>query len=157
MPGRTRRQHWVTAAAAMLAAAHLVACVPGAGGAPEIRMTDAATVELDLYSGRPNPSWPLSQADMRELAAILRGLPPARDQAPPDSLGYRGFVILGDGAALAGHDRLVVYRDLIFAGQDGAAVVLSDPGRSVERWLLARLGAELDPDLRRMIEAGGPP
>lgn len=157
MPGRTRRQHWVAAAAATLAAAHLVACAPGAGGAPETGMTDAATVELDIYSGRPNPSWPLSQADLRALAAILQGLEPTRDQAPPDGLGYRGFVIRGDGAALAGHDRLVVYHDLIFAGQGRAAVVLSDPGRSVERWLAAWLGANLDPDLRQMIEADGQP
>jgi len=49
-------------------------------------------VELDAFSGRPNPVWPLKDAQARELQALLDGATDAV-AAPPAGLGYRGFVI----------------------------------------------------------------
>jgi hypothetical protein len=59
-------------------------------------------VELDVFSGRPNPRWRLSteqidrvRGQLRELAPIS-GLVPADLQGPP-GLGYRGFMIANLG------------------------------------------------------------
>lgn len=48
-------------------------------------------VEIDVFSGRPNPSWALSPAEAGDLAARLRDLP--REGRPRPRLGYRGFVV----------------------------------------------------------------
>ncbi len=50
-------------------------------------------VELDVFSGRPNPRWELDEQRSRELRQLERDLTPAREAAPePPGLGYRGFV-----------------------------------------------------------------
>jgi hypothetical protein len=49
-------------------------------------------VELDVFSGRPNPKWSLSTDKIRELVARLRRLPRGGHQEPGE-LGYRGFLI----------------------------------------------------------------
>ncbi|WP_158854289.1 hypothetical protein [Saccharothrix deserti] len=63
-------------------------------------------VELDIFSGMPNPTWLLSDAQERELIERVTAYP---DQLSPEatddeqfSLGYRGLLVrmikLGDGA-----------------------------------------------------------
>lgn len=48
-------------------------------------------VELDIFSGRPNPTWRLSPGEAGELLEKLRALGPG--SRPRMGLGYRGFVI----------------------------------------------------------------
>ncbi len=52
-------------------------------------------VELDVYSGRPNPSWQLSQTEADDLLALI---PIIQNQTAikaveNDALGYRGFIV----------------------------------------------------------------
>jgi hypothetical protein len=57
------------------------------------------TVEVDLFSGRPNPAWVLSEAQVRRLLEIWNGLKPA-DPAGSEQfprLGYRGLTLAGPG------------------------------------------------------------
>lgn len=56
-------------------------------------------VELDVFSGRPNPRWTLMAGRAAELGQLIRDLEPA-DRPKPPGLGYRGFV-LTSGAAKA--------------------------------------------------------
>ena len=51
------------------------------------------TVELDAYSGLPNPRFQLTAAEREELEDRLHELPATSPAAIPDNLGYRGFVI----------------------------------------------------------------
>lgn len=54
-------------------------------------------VELDMFSGRPNPIWDLDEAAERELLELESNLEPvgrAADEPPP--LGYRGFIYSDD-------------------------------------------------------------
>ena len=51
------------------------------------------SVELDAFSGRPNPQWTLSENESASLLESLRDLPPAGPHASPDQLGFRGFVV----------------------------------------------------------------
>ena len=50
-------------------------------------------IELDIFSGRPNPTWTLSGEAAERLWSLLKGLEPAPPEEPPD-LGYRGFLLL---------------------------------------------------------------
>ena len=62
-------------------------------------MTNAAPgflVELDVFSGRPNPSWPLTPDESRELLARMDRLEPDGPEQRP-VLGYRGFIVYRTG------------------------------------------------------------
>lgn len=95
----------------------------------------SATVEADLFSGLPNPSWSLTAAEAAQLVERIDGLAPAAEMEPPDQLGFRGFVFrlhaggreIASGKSYDGHVRF----------QDSAGPRhLADPGGEFERWLL---------------------
>lgn len=86
-------------------------------------------VELDMFSGRPNPSWDAPAATGRELAKFERNLVPSRAAPEPPALGYRGFVY-GEGR----NARRAFGGALTRAGQ-----TFEDPGRRIERLLLATM------------------
>lgn len=49
-------------------------------------------IELDIFSGRPNPVWTLPTSAEHQIIERIQDLPPA--QAPNvQALGYRGFVV----------------------------------------------------------------
>ena len=54
-------------------------------------------IELDAFSGRPNPRWALDDAQAAELLALLADLPAATPR-PRAALGYRGFLVHRGGA-----------------------------------------------------------
>lgn len=53
------------------------------------------SVQMDVFSGRPNPSWELSPSESGELLKQLSLLPEADTNSAVfnDNLGYRGFII----------------------------------------------------------------
>ncbi len=65
-------------------------------------------VELDVFSGRPNPTWSLSAEQAKELREALQDLPPVDKPAPENALGYRGFLLSNPDRAggLAPHIRI---------------------------------------------------
>jgi hypothetical protein len=101
-------------------------------------------VELDLFSGRPNPRWELDRQARHELKGLLDGLDPALGAfAEPPVLGYRGFRLLrgGSGPSRAYGGRVTT--------PEGA---LQDPARAIERFLLDRLPPRFG-DLREIVAA----
>ena len=54
------------------------------------------TVELDAFSGLPNPKWQLTDVEEVELEKRLQDLPVTEPGAIPENLGYRGFVIVDE-------------------------------------------------------------
>ena len=99
-------------------------------------------VELDVFSGRPNPRWELDDRASQELRQLQGRLTKARETPPePPGLGYRGF-LYGDG------ERVLAYRGYVRT----PAGDLADPTFSIERFLLDRLPAEHSA-LRQRIEA----
>ncbi|MDX6448354.1 MAG: hypothetical protein QOG29_1140 [Gaiellaceae bacterium] len=90
-------------------------------------------VELDVFSGRPNPRWELDEPTANPLRRLLSQLTVAGVTPPePPGLGYRGFVVADDGRELRAYNGYVT----------GSDVVLADPARAVERFLLAQLPPE---------------
>jgi len=50
-------------------------------------------IELDVFSGRPNPGWVLENAEVDTINHMLQNLPPCKTPVPTDGLGYRGFIL----------------------------------------------------------------
>lgn len=51
------------------------------------------TVELDVFNGRPNPTWTLKTEESVKPINMLKSLPPVDNTPTEDGLGYRGFVL----------------------------------------------------------------
>jgi hypothetical protein len=107
-------------------------------------------VELDVFSGRPNPRWELDEPSAKVLRQLLRRLPITADSPPePAGLGYRGFVFTDDSGPSRAYKGYVIRTD----------VVLADPSLTVERFLLDRLPTEFQELGRRValeLERVGP-
>lgn len=98
-------------------------------------------VELDVFSGRPNPHWELDGSSSQTLRQLQGRLTAARRApAQPPGLGYRGFLYSDP----TGHAR--AYRGYVTT----ARAVLADPSLSIERYLLDQVPAQYDA-LRRRI------
>ena len=64
-------------------------------------------VELDVFSGRPNPRWPLTPEEAEDLSArISRLAPVSGTRDVPTGLGYRGFNVY---SATTGAPQLWLY------------------------------------------------
>lgn len=105
----------------------------------------AIDVVADVYSGRPNPSWRLSESAealwRRAMAETSTGTP---ESAPPlPKLGYRGLRVL-DG------DRETVVLGGFLRNATGTRV---DSGRRLERWLIGTAADTLTPDALETLEA----
>ena len=103
-------------------------------------------VEVDLYSGRPNPHFRLEPAAAGELMRRLAALPPSPGHAAPrEGLGYRGLRIEA-GATEASVAEIVVSDGVVLVrDRSGAEHVLGDPSRGLERWLIEAGAASMDP------------
>ncbi len=105
-------------------------------------------VVLDIFSGRPNPSWVLPHPLEAELVARLEALrpAPAEDVPEPPGLGYRGFIVQAplDSKFLA---PVRVYRGMV----QRASEKYVDPERQLERWLLDTAGLSLEGNLEGMV------
>src|SRR5262245_12000975 len=101
-------------------------------------------VELDAFSGRPNPQWRLTESEGAALARLIADLEPAATGSPsdPPGLGYRGFRLEGATGEIR------VYQG--FVRSPGR--VLADGNRRVEGFLLDHLPEALN-DLRPWLEA----
>ena len=68
-------------------------------------------VELDVFSGRPNPSWVLTATEADGLESRLAQLPRSSAPVPAGRLGYRGFIVHdGDARIAIGGGLIVVSR-----------------------------------------------
>ena len=109
------------------------------------------TVELLVYSGRPNPHIDLDAASQAELARRLAALPVADRAVEADErLGYRGIQVAGPAAAAQPDVHVSLGHVLVHEGS-GATRTLADPQRSLERWLLAMLARRLPAGDRSLV------
>lgn len=102
-------------------------------------------VELDIFSGRPNPRWRVGEEVERRLRALEEAMPPAAAEGQPPALGYRGFLY-----AIAGERRRAFNGRIERPGRP-----LADRELLVERALLDTLPAELAPLRARVAAAIG--
>jgi hypothetical protein len=132
----------------------LLAAISAGGCATEENRTrqgrtqegSAVIVEVDLYSGRPNPTFVVDAAAAAELRRRLDALPPASGTARPrDGLGYRGLRVRAGTPELP-PEVYVSDGTVVVHAADGSATRLADEGRALERWLFEAGAAGLGPD-----------
>ena len=87
-------------------------------------------IELDVFSGRPNPTWQLDDAQTMELLALLADLPTAM-QRQAEPLGYRGFLVYRPGLGGEVAAPIRVYAGTVEIDSQPLADV-----RGAEAWLL---------------------
>jgi hypothetical protein len=99
-------------------------------------------VELDIFSGRPNPTWTLTASEASDLASRISKLTHIETKEQrPGNLGYRGFIVQDDNQTIR------AYQGIIEVSIQKAVVFYRDPQRQVELWLLAIARPPLDQDL----------
>ena len=109
-------------------------------------------VEVDLYSGRPNPRARLDPAVAAELVRRIGTLSAAGGAgAPREGLGYRGLRIEGDPSFA---EIFVSGGQVLVREHAGRERRLADPGRALERWLADAVGPALDPDVAAVMRNG---
>ncbi len=141
----------------LAALASLPACSArsAAGQRPQDGAQEAggARVELDIFSGRPNPTWELSQEQERELRERIARLPRAQDGSFPNPLGYRGItaVLSGPGGVDGGGESIRLFAGSVRHQTPGATIFLNDADRQVERWLAETGAPHLEPGVYQSV------
>ncbi len=93
------------------------------------------TVELDVFSGRPNPAWKLSPAESAKLAEMLKDIPPSQMVGAEGGLGYRGFVLSNPERAAGLPTRIRIYNGMVIVDEESSPRSYRDT-HGVERALL---------------------
>jgi hypothetical protein len=114
--------------------------------------SDVAEVELDIFSGRSNPTWALSAADtalfLQKIASLAEN--PTGQLSNP--LGYRGFIVhVTQGAE---ETQVHVQKGTVQVSREGATAYYSDPDHGLERWLLETGRPFLADDVMELAESG---
>jgi hypothetical protein len=91
-------------------------------------------VELLVYSGRENPAWDLTDAEVDELARRLAAAPvgPPPPEAP--GLGYGGFRVTNPSGGRGLPSALTVYQGVALETPSGPQYRRDDA--AIEDWLL---------------------
>jgi hypothetical protein len=114
----------------------------------DIEHSPIIKVELDIFSGRPNPSWELrdgqAQTLLNMLAGIRRSSAERRFRSPPD-LGYRGLY-LRIGADSQPSTWHVFDGNLEHDGQ-----FFDDSARTVEAYVFRSMPEQLRKDLSAIL------
>lgn len=119
--------------------------------APNLR----GIASLDVFSGRPNPTWNLSDTTITALVTELKQLKttPSLEGPDPDSrLGYRGFIVeLTDQTSGEVRHLAIYLGGIVETGMQTKFYV--DPERKTEKLLLESARPYIDPDLYTYIES----
>jgi hypothetical protein len=124
-------------AVAMLAASSLLLLDLHAQAAPGDK---GLTARVLLYSGRPDPTFEITNADeIAQLRALFKQATPEQkaqgESVIPSKLGYKGFIVENPGNVQDLPARLIVYGGALELGTEHKRF-LSDPGARVEAFLL---------------------
>jgi hypothetical protein len=89
------------------------------------------SVEVDVFSGRVNPTFDLEGAEAEEFIVMLSDdVPTGTSATPPSVLGFRGFILTGD--SLLGGDSVRSIRVMpdgyYVESMTGATNFIDDPG-----------------------------
>jgi hypothetical protein len=120
--------------------------------APATQKSSGSTVELDVFSGVPNPTWMLSVPEASELTSRIARL--ASTEATgrrPGDLGYRGFIVQIAAGIPASPQAIRAYRGIVGVVDSTRTAYYRDPQRQIELWLLATAKPALDERLTAEI------
>lgn len=123
-----------------------IACGSANGGktvTPTSDVNQPVTVELDIYSGRPNPRWKLTAPERTEIGKRLQNLTVLPTlPAVPDNLGYRGFLVHYPNGTI----EVRVYHGIILITKAGHIDAYQD-SHALEKWLKEQAHAHGEDDI----------
>lgn len=109
-------------------------------------------VELDAFSGRPNPYWTLTSSEARDFAIRFRSLPQYQGEGSvKEGLGYRGLIVTEPGQKIESYNAIVVSNGVVEARWDSQSRQFTDQNRELERWLFQTGRGRLDDELYRQV------
>lgn len=113
-------------------------------------------VELDVFSGRPNPVWELSVQESREFIHRFQALPPQENVdinnvSIAEGLGYRGMIITRLEHPLAEYNEVFVSNGIVVANYNDRSKQWIDKNREFEKWLLQTGRESLDEALYEQV------
>ncbi|MBD1843927.1 hypothetical protein H6F89_11055 [Cyanobacteria bacterium FACHB-63] len=124
----------------------LLGCVIPASGGGKMQ------VEVDVFSGRPNPEWTLAPQEANEFVRLFRALPRYSGEASvKEGLGYRGLRITKPGETIEGYSEIEISNGLVVARQNSQFNQFADRDRSLERWAFQTGKGRLDETLYQQI------
>jgi hypothetical protein len=85
-----------------------------------------------VFSGRPDPTWPISSDVAEQLVVIWETLVPTDDAPTPPPLGYRGCFVRDPGGRT-----WTAFHELVTLSSEGSSETRRDDDRRFERTVLA--------------------
>lgn len=113
----------------------------------------ATVVTLNVFSGRPNPSWVLSDAqgsEMQERVQAVEQLSTHKPAGVVGGLGYRGFLVTRHATAPSGPLAMHIHGGIVDPGPGEASLVAGD--RAIETWLLGTGSGHVDPEVATHVQ-----
>lgn len=114
-------------------------------------MSQSIEVELDIFSGNPNPTWKLSEQESVFFLERLGMLPKTSAKELSNNLGYRGFIIRVMNEARRCLVR--IQNGTVWLSQEDTNIYYSDQNRDLEQWLLNSGKSYIKSDIFRMVES----
>lgn len=141
---------WSVLTVAVLLATHLSGCSGlNADRSIEIQPTAAKIgywIEVDIFSGQPNPRQPLEPTAAHEIRQRISELEPIAAAPIPDHLGYRGIMLHQDDKT---HIRF--YDGIGYLIKGDSAAYYHDLGRQLEKETLQKLQPWIDAELYQQL------
>src|SRR5216684_3151115 len=112
----------------------------------------ATVVTLDVFSGLPNPTWVLSEADSQKLVERINAVETVTAQKPSGAvggLGYRGFLLNRTPHSVQTHAAMHVHEGIIDKGINEANLISRD--REIESFLLGTAPDTVHADVRKLV------
>jgi hypothetical protein len=115
-------------------------------------MPPRCEVELDIFSGMPNPTWTLTNDEADSFVKQLDALRRASARELSGNLGYRGFIVQCKQGA---NTQLIrIQNGTVHMTKGGMNVYVYDEDRELERWLLNTGRPHLKNGLFQVAEHG---
>ena len=108
-------------------------------------------VTLDMFSGRPNPTWNLSEAEQRQVLDRVRGRTLAQVEVPDSRLGYRGIVIDPSEDSIAEIPQGFRIESFSGAGLTTKGQLSPDEEKEIAQFLLEAARAAVPDDVRQLV------
>jgi hypothetical protein len=120
-----------------------------------VKNKDFMNVELNIFSGNPNPEWNLSTNQVSELLTKISSLNYTERSPVDKGLGYNGFTILRTEKSADSQwpKRIEIKDGIIYVYYDNDRYAhLIDPERTIELWLLNTAPNSVSSMLLKKIE-----
>jgi hypothetical protein len=107
-------------------------------------------IELEVFSGRPNPTWALNDEEAKEFLAKFKSLTASDSHKPLyDGLGYRGFKATG----FQDYGEVTVWNGIVEARRGEKTYRWRDQGKSLEKYLLKVAKDHIDEGIYKIVES----